>query len=60
MRNEICIGIDLYNQSVTGGVSKTLSVGKCGDEIPLVLIFDSRGNGGGAFLRPLREITKTE
>lgn len=42
-----CIGIDLYNQSVTGGVSKTLSVGKCGDEIPLVLIYDARGNGGG-------------
>ncbi len=45
MRNEICIGFDAYNQLVTGGVSRTLNTS--GEGIPIVLVYDARGNGGG-------------
>lgn len=47
MRNEICIGFDAYNQLVTGGVSRTLNTS--GEGIPIVLVYDARGNGGGRF-----------
>lgn len=42
------IGVDLYNQATTGGVSKTLnSVRSDSDHVPCVLIYDARGNWGG-------------
>ena len=35
----VCYGIDLYNQSMTGGVAKTLNAIKCdSDHVPCVLI----------------------
>ena len=55
------VGIDLYNQSLTGGVAKTLSnKATDADHIPCVLIYDARGNGGVAYAQQSREITKTE
>lgn len=42
------VGVDLYNQTTTGGVSKTLnSIRSDADHVPVVLVFDARGNGGG-------------
>ena len=41
---KIAIGVDLYNQSVTGGVSKTLnSIKSDADHTPVVLIIEDRG-----------------
>ena len=35
----VCYGVDLYNQCITGGVSKTLNAIKCdSDHVPCVLI----------------------
>ena len=43
--NEV-IGVDLYNQSITGGVAKTLSnKATDSDHIPCVLIINSSGEG---------------
>lgn len=48
MTEQTVVGIDLYNQCLTGGVSKTLnSIRSDADHVPCVLIFDARGNGGG-------------
>jgi len=42
------VGIDFYNQAVTGGVSMTLASARSDPHhVPCVLIFDARGNGGG-------------
>jgi hypothetical protein len=45
----VCYGLDLYNQTLTGGVSMTVTA-KNSDchHVPCVLIYDARGNGGGA------------
>lgn len=41
---KIAIGVALYNQSVTGGVSKTLnSIKSDADHTPVVLIIEDRG-----------------
>lgn len=38
------IGIDLYNQVITGGVAKTLNAVKCdSDHVPCVLVYESHG-----------------
>lgn len=43
------VGIDLYNQCLTGGVAKSLTnIATDADHIPCVLVYDARGNGGGA------------
>lgn len=48
LNDRIVIGLDLYNQSTTGDVSKTLNNKAVdADHIPCVLIYDARGNGGG-------------
>jgi len=45
-------GVDFYNQSLTGGVSKTLNAIKCdSDHVPCVLVYDSRGNEGAERVR---------
>lgn len=45
------VGVDLYNQTVTGAVSKSLtSAATDSDHVPCVLvsrIYDARGNGEG-------------
>ena len=43
----VCYGVDLYNQTLTGGVSKTLNAIKCdSDHVPCVLI-----RGGLPYIR---------
>ena len=40
----VCVGIDLYNQAMTGGVSKTLNNRATdSDHIPCVLVYESHG-----------------
>ena len=41
------IGVDLYNQNITGDVSKTLSaIASDADHVPCIIL-DARGNGNG-------------
>ena len=40
----VCYGVDLYNQCLTGGVSKTLNNrGTDADHVPCVLVYESHG-----------------
>jgi len=42
------IGLDLYNQATTGGVSMTVTSKRSDPHhVPCVLVYDARGNGGG-------------
>ena len=44
--NDSAIGVDLYNQTLTGGVSKTLnSVRSDSDHVPCVLVLNDQGGG---------------
>lgn len=44
--SSICIGVDLYNQTLTGGVSKTLNNRATdSDHVPCVLILNDQGGG---------------
>ena len=41
------IGIDIYNQAVTGGVAKTLmAASKDADKIPCIIVFEPRSQDG--------------
>lgn len=47
----MAVGVDLYNGEITGDIAATLSAESCitsSRNGPYVLIFDARGNGGGA------------
>lgn len=40
----VCVGVDLYNQCLTGGVSKTLNAVKSdADHVPVVLVLNDQG-----------------
>lgn len=52
------VGIDLYNQCTTGGVSKTLNAIKCdSDHVPCVLVYESHNQDSR--YRPLGDICET-
>lgn len=52
------IGLDLYNQAMTGGVAKTLNAIKAdADHIPVVLVYESHGQD--CRYKPLGEVCST-
>ena len=52
------MGIDLYNQAMTGGVAKTLNAIKSdADHIPVVLVYESHGQD--CRYKPLGEVCST-
>ena len=54
----VCVGIDLYNQAMTGGVSKTLNNGSTdSDHIPCVLVYESHGQD--CRYKPLGDVCST-
>lgn len=55
--NDNVIGIDLYNQCMTGGVAKTLnSIGDDADHVPCVLVLNDQG---GAVMNASADVTHT-
>lgn len=47
MQDRTVIGLDLYNQTLTGGVSKTInSIRSDSDHVPCVLITESEETNG--------------
>ena len=52
------IGLDLYNQATTGGVSMTVTSKRSDPHhVPCVIVYDSRGQD--ARYRPLGEVCET-
>jgi len=52
MEERLVIGIDAYNQSVTGGVSKALThIATDNDHIPLVLIVEKEDGRNSVYNR---------
>lgn len=52
------IGVDLYNQTITGVVSKTLNAIKCdSDHVPCVLVYESHNQDSR--YNPLGEVCET-
>lgn len=54
----VCVGIDLYNQTMTGGVSKTLNNRATdSDHVPCVLVYESHGQD--CRYKPLVDVCST-
>ena len=54
----VAYGVDLYNQSMTGGVSKTLnSISSDCDHVPCVIVYESHGQD--CRYKPLGDVCST-